>query len=70
MAEIELFQFQGSHFNEKARWGLDWKSVGHERTSLMPGPHMRTMKKLTGATQTPALRDGETVIAGSTAILE
>lgn len=70
MAEIELFQFEGSHFNEKARWGLDWKSVDHERTSLLPGPHMRTMKKLTGETQTPALRDGETVVAGSTAILE
>jgi glutathione S-transferase len=70
MAEIELFQFTGSHFNEKARWGLDWKGVRHERISLMPGPHMRTMKKLTGATETPALRDGEDVVAGSTAILE
>lgn len=70
MAEIELFQFEGSHFNEKARWGLDWKSVPHERISLLPGPHMRTMKKLTGATQTPALRDAGQVVAGSTEILE
>lgn len=70
MAEIELFQFQGSHFNEKARWGLDWKSVPHRRISLLPGPHMRTMKKLTGASQTPALRHGDEVIAGSAAILE
>ena len=70
MAEIELFQFSGSHFNEKARWGLDLKGVPHERISLMPGPHMRTMKKLTGATQTPALRDHGEVVPGSTAILE
>jgi glutathione S-transferase len=70
VAEIELFQFHGSHFNEKARWGLDWKSVSHERISLMPGPHIRTMKKLTGASETPALRDGGRVVAGSTAILE
>lgn len=70
MAEIELFQFAGSHFNEKARWALDLKRVPHERTSLMPGPHMRTMKKLTGATQTPALVDRGEVVAGSTAILE
>lgn len=70
MAATQLFQFAGSHFNEKARWALDLKRVPHERKSLMPGPHMRTMKKLTGKTQTPALvLDGE-VVAGSTAILE
>lgn len=70
MASIRLFQFQSSHFNEKARWGLDWKGVDHERVSLMPGPHVRTMRKLTGATQTPALVDDGEVIPGSTAILE
>jgi glutathione S-transferase len=69
---IELFQFAGSHFNEKARWALDWKGVAHERISLMPGPHMRTVRKLTGGkgTETPVLRDDGRVIAGSTAILE
>jgi glutathione S-transferase len=66
----ELFQFAGSHFNEKARWGLDWKGVAHERISLMPGPHMRTVKKLTGGTETPVLREDGQVIGGSTAILE
>jgi glutathione S-transferase len=66
----ELFQFTGSHFNEKARWGLDWKGVPHERISLMPGPHMRTVKKLTGGTETPVLREDGQVIGGSTAILE
>jgi glutathione S-transferase len=70
MTAIELYQFQGSHFNEKVRWGLDLKAVPHERTSLLPGPHMRTMKKLTGGSETPALVDGDTVISGSTAILE
>ncbi len=69
-SKIELFQFPGSHFNEKARWGLDWKRVPHDRTSLMPGPHMRTMRKLTGATETPAIVDDGEVITGSTAILE
>ncbi len=70
MASIELFQFPGSHFNEKARWGLDWKHVAHERISLMPGPHMLTVKKLTGGTETPVLREDGRVIPGSTAILE
>lgn len=70
MAEIQLFQFPGSHFNEKARWGLDLKGVAYERVSLMPGPHMRTMKGLTGKTETPALVDRGEVVPGSTAILE
>jgi glutathione S-transferase len=70
MTAIELYQFQGSHFNEKARWGLDLKHVPYQGTSLLPGPHMRTMKKLTGKSETPALVDGETVVSGSAAILE
>lgn len=70
MSGIELYQFQGSHYNEKVRWALDLKRVPHERHSLLPGPHMPTMKRLTGRTTTPALVDGETVVSGSTAILE
>ncbi len=69
MAEIELFQFRGSHFNEKARWALDWKGVRHERISLLPGPHAITTQRLSGQTQTPVLRDRGEVIAGSARIL-
>jgi hypothetical protein len=29
MSPVELFQFRFSHYNEKARWALDWKSVSH-----------------------------------------
>ena len=68
MTDITLYQFAGSHFNEKARWALDLKGVDHERVSLMPGPHAPRMKKLTGRTDTPVLVDGEEVVAGSTAI--
>ncbi len=69
MADITLYQFAGSHFNEKARWALDLKGVDHDRVSLMPGPHAPQMKKLTGRTETPVLVDGEKVVAGSTAIV-
>jgi glutathione S-transferase len=31
MAGITLYQFEGSHYNEKARWALDLKGVPHER---------------------------------------
>jgi glutathione S-transferase len=66
---VTLYQFPSSHYNEKARWALDLKGVPHERVSLLPGPHAPVMKRLTGRTQTPALVDGDEVIAGSTAIL-
>ncbi len=68
--EIELFQFPASHFNEKVRWALDWKRVPHERISLVPGPHAARMRKLSGQTATPVLRDRGQVIAGSARILE
>ena len=69
MAGITLYQFPASHFNEKARWGLDLKGAPHERVSLVPGPHAPRVKRLTGRTETPVLVDGEEVVAGSAAIL-
>lgn len=66
---IVLHQFQRSHFNEKARWALDWKGLPHVRETYLPGPHVPQMKRLSGQTATPVLViDGE-VIAGSARIL-
>jgi len=70
MSKPELFQFKVSHFNEKARWALDYKGIEHVRHSLLPGPQKPRMQKLSGQEQTPVLRwDGE-VIAGSAAIID
>lgn len=67
---IELLQFRFSPYNEKVRWALDLKRVPHRRRSLLPGPHMRVVKPLTGRTSTPVLlADGE-AIDGSTRIIE
>ncbi|MEQ8709423.1 MAG: glutathione S-transferase N-terminal domain-containing protein [Rhodospirillales bacterium] len=63
--DIELFQFAHSHYNEKVRWALDWKAVPHKRTSLLPGPHIPVIRKLTGQTATPVLRIGDEIISGS-----
>ena len=52
---IELLQFRHSPYNEKVRWALDLKRVPHRRRSLLPGPHMATVRKLTGRTTTPVL---------------
>jgi glutathione S-transferase len=68
-SRLVLHQFASSHYNEKARWALDWKGLAHRRVTYFPGPHALTMRRMTGQTATPVLElDGE-VIAGSAAIL-
>lgn len=67
---VVLHQFQRSHFNEKARWGLDWKRVPHTRETYLPGPHAFWLRRLSRQTATPVVViDGE-VIAGSARILD
>jgi len=69
-ASVVLHQFPFSHFNEKARWGLDWKGVPHVRETYLPGPHAQQIQRLAGQTMTPVLvLDGE-VIPGSARILD
>ncbi len=69
MADVVLHQFPFSHFNEKARWALDWKGVPHRRVSHLPGPHMAAMRKLSGQTSTPVLVVDGDVFSGSDRIL-
>ena len=65
-----LWQFTGSHFNEKARWALDWKGVRHERRSLLPGPHALKIWRMTGQTSVPVLELDGRAIHDSTRIIE
>lgn len=67
---LELLQFRHSPYNEKARWALDFKQVAHRRRSLLPGPHMGVVKRLTGRSETPVLLHDGGVIIGSARILE
>ncbi len=70
MAAIVLHQFPYSHYNEKARWALDWKGIAHERVDYLPGPHAPQMQRLSGQMQVPVLQIGERTIAGSAAIID
>jgi glutathione S-transferase len=64
-----LFQFRFSHFNEKARWALDWKGIPHRRRSLVPGLHIPRVVWMTGQKSTPVLvLDGKR-ITDSTSIV-
>lgn len=67
---LELLQFRHSPYNEKVRWALDLKRVPHRRRSLLPGPHMGVIKRLTGRTGTPVLVHDGGALEGSARILE
>ncbi len=64
----ELWQFTSSHFNEKARWALDYKRVPHIRHSLIPGFHVPVV--MTGKTHVPVLKLNGKAISDSSRIIE
>lgn len=68
--ELVLHQFSSSHFNEKARWALDWKRLAHRRVSYLPGPHVLLVRRLSGQTAVPILDIGDERIVGSARILD
>jgi len=69
VAEVQLWQFRYSPYNEKARWTLDLKRIPHVRRSLLPGPHAPAVFRRTRQTATPVLALDGRWIAGSAAIV-
>ena len=68
---IKLYQFAISHYCEKARWALDHKGLSYEAISLLPGQHINTIRKLTGAdSSVPVLDHDGHRIQGSKAIID
>jgi glutathione S-transferase len=68
--DLVLHMFPASHFNEKARWALDWKRLPHRRIAYLPGPHAPQIKRLSGQTATPVLVMDGRAIAGSAQIID
>lgn len=66
---MTLYQFQFSHFCEKARWALDYKGLSYTRKNLLPGPHLKVVKKLALKRGLPILVDDGTVVQDSTSII-
>ncbi len=69
MAYPTLVQFRASHYNEKARWALDYKGIPHLRRTLLPGKHMGEARQLTGQTALPILILNGKAIHDSTRII-
>jgi glutathione S-transferase len=68
---VVLWHLEISHYNEKARWALDYKGIPHERKEPMPGLHgVRAMVLTRGAQRRLPVLDLEgRRIGDSTAII-
>jgi glutathione S-transferase len=64
-----LWHLGMSHYNEKARWALDWKRIPHTRRATMPGVHVAVAKRLAGTETFPILQIGDEVVADSSEII-
>lgn len=68
---IKLYQFAISHYCEKIRWALDYKSLGYQTVNLLPGQHVRTIRKLSGkGSSVPLLDHDGNRIQGSREIID
>jgi glutathione S-transferase len=67
-----LYHIEVSHYNEKARWALDYKGVPHKRKAPMPMAHMAWAVAMTrGQSKTfPILRLNGDTVHDSTKIIE
>ena len=70
MSTPVLWHLKVSHYNEKARWALDFKRIPHVRRAETPGFHARRAKQLTGGSTLPVLELDGTAIGDSTRIIE
>ena len=55
MSAPVLWHLKASHYNEKARWALDYKGVPHLRRAAVPGEHAEVAERLSGGTTLPVL---------------
>lgn len=65
-----LYQFQFSHYCEKARWALDYKGLPYQVNNLLPGLHRLSLRGKVKATSLPVLRVAGTYIQGSDFIID
>jgi len=66
---ITLYQFQFSHYCEKVRWALEYKSIPYTRENLLPGFHREVSLRLAPKSCLPIIVDEGAVVQDSTAIV-
>ncbi len=67
---LELYQFQHSTFCLKVRMVLQAKKMSYRTIEITPGIGQVNVFKLSGQRKVPLLKDGENVVADSSAIIE
>src|SRR5919106_1190023 len=65
-----LWHLEISHYNEKARWALDYKGVAHVRRAVTPGLQELTARRLRAGRTVPILQMNGRAIGDSTKIIE
>lgn len=64
-----LLHLAMSHYNEKARWALDYKRIDHTRRAVTPGIHVAIAKRVGGDTTFPVMVAGDRVYRDSAEII-
>lgn len=67
---IELYQFELSHYVEKVRLILDYKGLPYRKINVTPGIGQLELMRMSGSRQVPVIKDGNEVVADSTAIAD
>jgi len=65
-----LWHLKVSHYNEKARWALDYKRLPHVRRAAIPGRHAKIARGLGAGRTFPVLELDGQVLGDSTLIIE
>ncbi len=65
---LELYQFELSQYSEKVRLILDYKGLAYRKIEVTPGIGQLDILRMSGQRKVPVLKDGNEVIADSTAI--
>jgi glutathione S-transferase len=67
---MKLLVFPHSHFCEKARWALDYKGVPFEPVPLLPGFHLRTVRRYAPNSSVPVLLHDNEAVQGADEIIQ
>jgi glutathione S-transferase len=65
-----LWHLEISHYNEKARWALDYKGIAHVRRAVTPALQEFTARRLRAGRTVPILEMNGRTIGDSTKIIE
>src|SRR3954462_5570253 len=65
-----LWHLKVSHYNEKARWALDYKRLPHVRRAALPGRHTKIARGMGAGRTFPVLMLDGQALGDSTLIIE